>query len=302
MNILLLGAGGQLGRALSTTLPALGTLTVLDRPQADFDDLDALASQVRRHRPDLLVNAAAYTAVDQAEREPAAAQRVNAEAVAVLAAEARHTGALLLHYSTDYVFDGAKPAPYVETDAAHPINVYGRSKLAGDCAVRDSGCRALVLRLSWVYSTAPGARHFVGTVLALARTHDRLRMVADQVGAPTSAERIAQVSAQAAAACLAGRLAPGLYHLAAGGEVDRHALARHIVERARRHGAALRLAPDAIEPAATGDEPGRAPRPLNSRLDCTALSRGLGITLPDWRADLDAAVDRLAAPDAQGPR
>jgi len=311
MNILLLGAGGQLGRALAAALPALGTLTALDRSQANLADLDALPGVVRRHRPDLLVNAAAYTAVDRAEREPQAAQRVNAEAVAVLAAEARRAGALLLHYSTDYVFDGAKPAPYVESDAAHPLNAYGRSKLAGERAVLDSGCRALVLRLSWVYSADPQARNFVNAVLAQACTRDTLDMVADQVGAPTSAARIAAVSAQAAQACLAGRLAPGLYHLSAAGSVDRHTLARHIVARALRNGWPLRLRPEGIAavptPAASAAGEDRlppvpashAPRPLNSRLDGTALSRALGLALPDWREDLDAMLDARRPPQAQ---
>lgn len=291
MKILLLGATGQLGRSLAPVLGSQGELTALDRGKADLSDLEGLRRVVLAHAPDVIVNAAAHTAVDQAEREPAAAMRINAEAVAVLAQLARERGALLVHYSTDYVFDGAKTGAYIESDAAHPLNVYGRSKLAGEQAVLDSGCQGVVLRTSWVYA-AHGA-NFVRSVLALAASHDTLRMVADQVGAPTATSRIASVSAQVIAASLAGRLPSGLYHLAATGAVDRHTLACHIVERALRNGLPLRLRPEHIQPIDTPEDPARARRPLNSRLDSSALARALDIELPDWRVDLDATVDAL---------
>jgi len=333
MKLLLLGASGQLGRSLAApggaaggrdgasatagqpgggdpdrngrdrenedrtgrevgNLRHLGKVVALDRAQADFTRPGVLREAVRAHAPDVIVNAAAYTAVDLAEREPATAMRVNAESVAELAEAARERGALLVHYSTDYVFDGTKTTAYVEDDDARPLNVYGRTKLAGERAVLDSGCQALVLRTSWVY--AAHGENFVKTVLTLAATHDTLRMVSDQIGAPTAATRIAMVTAQAIAACRADRLASGLYHLAPSGAVDRHALARRIVEQAGALGAALRLRPDGIQAIATPDDPSRAARPHNSRLDSTRLARALDITLPDWRVDLDAVVGQLA--------
>ncbi|WP_144631487.1 dTDP-4-dehydrorhamnose reductase [Bordetella genomosp. 13] len=293
MKLLLLGAAGQLGRALAAPLGSLGDVTALDRAQADLDHAGALRDVVRAHAPDVIVNAAAYTAVDRAEHEPAIAQRINADAVGVLADLARERAALLVHYSTDYVFDGSKAGAYLEDDVARPLNAYGRSKLAGEQAVHASGCRALVLRTSWVY--AAHGENFVRTVLALAARQDTLRMVSDQVGAPTSASRVADVTAQAIAAHQAGRLASGLYHLTAAGKVDRHALACRIVARAGAR-TPLRLAPERIAPVATPEDPSRARRPRNSVLDSTALSRALAVELPDWRVDLDAVVDALTQP------
>lgn len=291
MKLLLLGATGQLGQALAAPLRGLGALTALGRGQADLAQPQALRDIVRAHAPDVIVNAAAYTAVDQAEHEPALAHRINAEAVAVLADLARERDTLLVHYSTDYVFDGHKPGAYVESDAAHPLNVYGRTKLAGEQAVRDSGCRALVLRTGWVYGIH--GENFVRTVLKLAATQDALRMVSDQVGAPTSTDWLAAISVQAIAANLAGRLASSLYHVAPAGAVDRHGLACRIVAHARIHDAALRLRLENIEAITTPDDGTRARRPHNSRLDSGAFSRALGIVLPDWRVDLDAAVRLL---------
>ncbi|SAI67182.1 dTDP-4-dehydrorhamnose reductase [Bordetella ansorpii] len=291
MKLLLLGAAGQMGQALLPALRRLGDLTALGRAQADLTQIQALRDVVDAIAPDVIVNAAAYTAVDRAEHQQALARQINAEAVAVLADIARERDALLVHYSSDYVFDGRKAGAYVESDAAHPLNVYGQTKLAGDNAVRESGCRALVLRTSWVYATH--GENFVRTVLKLAATQNTLRMVSDQVGAPVSADRLAAVSVQAIVAHQAGLLASGLYHLAPTGAVDRHGLACHIVERARAHDPALGLRLENIEAIPTPDDPALARRPRNSRLDSSALSRALGIALPDWREDLDAAIQTL---------
>jgi len=292
MKILLLGATGQIGNALCRTLLPLGSITAPTRAQADLADLDGLRTLLQAQAPDLIVNAAAWTAVDLAQHDPAPARRANAEAVAVLAAHARQSGALLVHYSTDYVFDGAKPAPYLETDAANPLNEYGRSKLAGEQAIEASGCRALVLRTSWIY--AAHGRNFVKTVLQLARQRDELRVVADQVGAPTSAELVADVTALALAAHRRQGLPEGLYHLSAAGSASWHELACRSVRRARQQGMALRLRPEHIHAIGTDDYPLPAPRPRNSRLDTRRLASALGLDLPDWTVHLDRTIDCLA--------
>ena len=292
MKILLLGATGQIGNALRRTLLPLGSVTAPSRAQADLANLDGLRALLQAQAPDLIVNAAACTAVDQAENDPAPARRVNAEAVAVLAAHARQSGALLVHYSTDYVFDGTKQTPYLETDAPHPLNEYGRSKLAGEQAIAASGCRALVLRTSWVY--AAHGRNFVKTVLQLAQQRDELRVVADQFGAPTSAELVADVTALALAAHRRQQLPDGVYHLCAAGTASWHELACHSVRRARRQGMALRLRPEHIHAIGTDDYPLPAPRPRNSRLDTQRLAGVLGLELPDWTLHLDRAIDCLA--------
>jgi len=292
MKILLLGATGQVGNALRRTLLPLGTVATPSRADADLADLDGLRALLRAQAPTLIVNAAAHTAVDQAQADPAPAFRVNAEAVAVLAAHARQSGALLVHYSTDYVFDGAKPSPYREADAPAPLNAYGQSKLAGEQAIQASGCQALILRTSWIY--AAHGRNFVKTVLGLARQRDALRVVADQVGAPTSAELVADVTALAVAAHRRHGLPGGLYHLSAAGQASWHDLACRTVERARRLGMPLRLRPERIRAIATEDYPLPAPRPRNSRLDTSLLSDALGLALPDWTVHLDRTLDCLA--------
>ncbi|MCD0504124.1 dTDP-4-dehydrorhamnose reductase [Bordetella petrii] len=292
MKILLLGATGQIGNALQRTLLPLGRVDAPTRARLDLADLDALRALLREQAPDLIVNAAAHTAVDAAQQDPAPAFRINADAVAVLAEQARHSGALLLHYSTDYVFDGAKPTPYTERDTPAPLNVYGQSKLAGEQAILASGCRALVLRTSWIY--AAHGQNFVKTVLRLATQRDELRVVADQSGAPTSAALVADVTALALAAYRQQRLAEGLYHLSAAGRTSWHGLARHAVERARQQGVRLRLQPERILPVATQDYPLPAPRPRNSQLDTRLLSGALGLELPDWTVHLDRTIALLA--------
>ena len=291
MNILLLGADGQVGQALRQTLPMLGPVHACTRADVDLSDAPALRRWLAAQEADLIVNAAAWTAVDLAETREREAHAVNADAVAILAEHARRRGARLLHYSTDYVFDGAQTRPYREDDTPAPSSVYGRTKLAGEAAIRASGCDALVLRVSWVVSAT--GHNFVKTVLRLATEHDSLRIVDDQHGAPTSAALIAETTVRALRARAEGRLPGSLYHLSAAGETSWCGLARHVIERAHALGANLRTRPDAVAAIATQDYPLPARRPANSRLDSSALAHALGVRLPPWRVGVDAIVDQL---------
>ena len=284
MRILLTGCTGQLGRELKRSLACLGELVACDRRQPDLADPDDLRAAVRALAPTVIVNAAAYTAVDQAEAEPAAADAINAVAPAILAEEAKRLGALLIHYSTDYVFDGAKPAPYTEDDIPAPLSAYGRSKRAGELAIAASGARHLIFRSSWVYGLH-GA-NFMKTMLRLGGERDELRVVADQTGAPTWTRHLAD----ATALILARRDTPdGLYHLAAAGETSWHAYAEAIFVEAQRAGLLERI--PVVRRITSADYPLPAKRPANSRLDCSRFSRDFGLALPDWRTGL---IDCLA--------
>ena len=281
MRILLIGPGGQVGSALVRTLAPLGEIRPCNRKDLDLQDSGSIRSKVRSEKPDVVVNAAAYTAVDRAERERESAFKVNAEAVGVLAREAKAAGALLVHFSTDFVFDGEKSAPYVETDVPHPLNVYGQSKLAGERAIESCGCRHLIFRTSWVY--APKGRNFMHAILAAAGTQPELRVVDDQHGAPTSNLDIAAAVARILALPdLADRC--GLYHLTAAGETSWHGFAKAILE-SRGIRTPLVAIPSAEYPTA-------ARRPKNSRLSNAKLTADFGIALPDWHEGL-AAVLRL---------
>jgi dTDP-4-dehydrorhamnose reductase len=271
LRILLTGAGGQVGWELKGTLAALGEVKAFDRAQLDLADTPRLVAAVRATQPDAIVNAAAYTAVDKAESECDAAFAVNATAPRVLAEEARRAGALLIHYSTDYVFDGEKSAPYVEEDKTNPISVYGESKLAGERAVAAVDGRHLILRTSWVYG--PRGRNFYLTMLRLARERPELRVVDDQVGAPTSSLAIARATVQ-----LLQRHAQGLYHMTAAGETSWCGFARAILARA---GVAT-----PVIAIGTKDYPTPARRPRNSRLDCSKLRREHGVALAPWEEEL----------------
>jgi dTDP-4-dehydrorhamnose reductase len=271
LRILLTGANGQVGWELRRTLAPLGEVKAFDRFGLDLADAPKLVAAVRALQPAVIVNAAAYTAVDKAESERELAFAVNATAPRVLAEEAKRSGALLVHYSTDYVFDGAKPAPYVEADAPDPINVYGESKLAGEQAIARSGCRHLVLRTSWVYG--PRGRNFYLTMRRLARERAELRVVDDQVGAPTSSLAIARATAR-----LLQAGAQGLYHLTAAGETTWCGFARALLARA---GIATPVV--AIR---TEDYPTPARRPRNSRLDCSRLLAEWGVALAPWEEQL----------------
>lgn len=291
MKILLLGKNGQVGWELQRSLSVLGEVVALDRSGADglCGDLanpQGLAQTVRRVQPQIIVNAAAYTAVDQAESEPELARRVNAEAPGVLAQEAARLGAWLVHYSSDYVFDGSGQQPWCETDAPAPLSVYGRTKLEGEQLIAASGCRHLIFRASWVYGARGG--NFAKTMLRLAQERDSLSVVDDQFGAPTGADLLADVTAQAIRHVLPPTghnffTQPGIYHLAAGGETSWHGYARFVLDAARQAGVALKAGPDEVSPIPTTGYPTPAQRPLNSRLDTRKLQVAFGLSLPPWQ-------------------
>lgn len=284
MKILLTGCGGQLGRELKRSLACLGELVACDRQQLDLAKPDALRDAVRAIAPTAIVNAAAYTAVDKAEAEPAAADLINAVAPGILAEEARRLGARLIHYSTDYVFDGSKPAPYTEDDTPKPLAAYGRSKHVGELAIAGSGCRHLIFRTSWVYGLH-GA-NFMKTMLRLGRERGELRVVGDQIGTPTWSRHLAD----ATALVLARSDAPsGLYHLAAAGTTNWHEYAEAIFAEARRIGLMKNV--PVVHRIASADYPLPTPRPANSRLNCSRFQRDFGLALPDWRTGL---IDCLA--------
>ena len=289
MKILLFGKNGQVGWELQRALAPLGELHALGREAADFAAPESLAETVRALRPDVVVSAAAHTAVDRAEAEPALARRINAEAPAVLAREAAACDALLVHYSTDYVFDGSGALPRGEDAPTGPLNVYGQTKLEAEQAIRASGVRHLVLRTSWVYGTRGG--NFARTMLRLAQERDRLAVIDDQVGAPTGAELIADVSAHAIRAVVAGSAPGGTYHLAAAGETSWHGYACRVVEAARAAGVPVKVAREAIAAVPSSEFATAAERPKNSRLDTDKLRKAFGLVLPPWQA----GVDRLLA-------
>ncbi len=284
MKILLLGANGQVGWELQRALAPLGEV-VVPATRADFAQPDSLAALVRQVRPDVIANAAAYTAVDKAESDAATAHAVNAAAPAVLAREAAALGAWLLHYSTDYVFDGSGSAPRREDAPTGPLNVYGRSKLEGEHAIRASGCRHLMLRTSWVYGTRGG--NFAKTMLKLAAERDALAVIDDQHGAPTGADLLADVTAHALRRAMAEPALAGTYHCVAAGETTWHGYACTVIERARAAGRPIKVAPDAVRAVPTSGYPTPAARPLNSRLDCTKLRQAFGLHLPPWQAGVE---------------
>lgn len=293
MKILLFGKNGQVGHELQRTLLPLGDVRAFGREDANLEDLNELTQLLQRENPDIIVNAAAYTAVDKAESNQDAAYAINANAVAEMARYSKKANALLVHYSTDYVFDGGKNSPYEVNDPPNPQSVYGASKLAGETAIADSGCKALVLRTSWVFSSHGG--NFIKTILRLAKERDTLNIVADQHGAPTSAELIADVTALAIAGHEQGILASGLYHLTASGHTTWHGLATHVVERARRNGLVLKTNPADIKPIPTEQYPVPAARPKNSRLNTITLTSPLKLQLPDWAVHVDRTVDQLTS-------
>jgi dTDP-4-dehydrorhamnose reductase len=294
MKILLFGKGGQVGWELQRALAPLGELTALDFDTAgdlsgDFSQPEAVAATVRRVAPDLIVNAAAHTAVDKAESEADLARLINASTPGRIAQEAKALGAHLIHYSTDYVFDGSGDAPRDETAATGPLSVYGRTKLEGEQLIAASGATHLILRTSWVYAARGG--NFAKTMLKLAKERERLTVIADQFGAPTGAELLADVSAHAARMLRARPELSGLYHCVAAGETSWYGYATHVIERARAAGHAIKVAPDAILPIPTTDYPTPATRPLNSRLDTRRLREVFGLVLPPWQQ----GVDRMLA-------
>ncbi|MEI7430776.1 MAG: dTDP-4-dehydrorhamnose reductase [Betaproteobacteria bacterium] len=295
MKILLFGKGGQVGWELQRSLAPLGQLISLDHDSADglcgdFTDLAGLAETVQRVQPDVIVNAAAYTAVDKAESEHELARTINALAPGVLADEAQKIGAWLMHYSTDYVFDGSGNKPWRETDDTGPLSVYGKTKLEGEQAV--ARCeRYLIFRTSWVYA-ARGA-NFAKTMLRLASERDQLNVIDDQIGAPTGAELLADVTAHALRSAQAQPELAGLYHLVAGGETSWYGFARFVIETARQMGQSIKVSPDAIMPIPSSAYPLPAPRPNNSRLDTRKLQVAFDLTLPEWESGVERMLQEL---------
>jgi len=298
VRLLVLGKTGQVGHELQRALTGVGEVVAHGRDEANFEDAAQLRRSVVDAAPDIIINASAYTAVDKAESELERADRTNHRAVGELAELAAQRGAWVIHYSTDYVFDGRKTSPYVETDTTNPISVYGRTKLAGEQAILAVGGNALIFRTSWVHSEQ--SQNFVRTMLRLAAERDSLRVVDDQIGAPTSAALIADVTAATVRTIGAGT-APdaGIYHLTAGGETSWYGLARFVIEAALARGAVLRVTPDKIAAIATSEYPTPAARPANSRLDTSKLRSALNLSLPDWRDGAQHTVDALLA---QAPR
>jgi dTDP-4-dehydrorhamnose reductase len=293
--ILLLGRNGQVGWELQRSLAPLGTVVALDRHSrdhcGDLSDLEGLAATVRALRPQVIVNAAAHTAVDKAESEPELAHLLNAQAPQALALAAQAAGAWLVHYSTDYVFDGSGTQPWREEDATGPLNTYGRSKLAGEQAVRQACERHLILRTSWVYAARGG--NFAKTMLRLARERDRLTVIDDQFGAPTGAELIADVSAHAIRQLLQTGQGQGTYHLAASDCTTWHGYARHVIDTVRRLQPELSLQVQSIEPVPTSAFPTPAQRPSNSRLDTARLQAQFGLTLPPWQQGVERMLSEV---------
>ena len=294
MKILLLGCNGQVGWELQRSLGPLGEVIACDfdsqgDSRADFSAPESLAGLVHRVRPGLIVNAAAHTAVDKAESEPDVAHALNAAAPGVLAREAKALDVPMLHYSTDYVFAGSGSDPRSEESATGPLSVYGRTKLEGELQIRASGCTHLILRTSWVYAARGG--NFARTMLRLAAERDTLNVIDDQIGAPTGADLLADVTAHAARSLLHNPSLSGTYHCVAAGETSWFAYAHLVIEWARSHGHAIKLQPGGLRPIPTSAYPTPASRPLNSRLNTAKLQQTFGLALPRW----EAGVERMLA-------
>lgn len=298
MKILLFGRGGQVGWELQRSLSVLGELVALDHDPAgnpdqlcgDFNNLTGLAETVRRVKPDVIVNAAAHTAVDKAEAEPALARTLNALAPGVLATEANKLGAWLVHYSTDYVFDGSGNQPWRETDSTGPLSVYGQTKLEGEQAAATCP-KHLIFRTSWVYAARGG--NFVKTMLRLAGEREALTVINDQIGAPTSAELLADVTAHALVAAMKQPALAGLYHCVAAGETSWHGYASYVLAEAQALGWPLKAGPAQVVPTATASYPTPAQRPLNSRLDTTRLQTAFGLVLPHWQVQVKRMLQEI---------
>ncbi len=285
MKILLFGKGGQVGWELQRSLAPLGEIVALDHDSSEhcgnFFDLAGLVDTVRDVKPDLVVNAAAHTAVDKAQSEPELARSLNALAPGVLAQEAARLGAWLVHYSTDYVFDGSGSRAWTETDAPAPLSVYGQTKLEGEQLVQAAGARHLIFRTSWVYAARGG--NFAKTMLRLAQERERLTVIDDQIGAPTGAELLADVTAHAIRQVLRQPDDGGIYHLVAGGETSWHGYASHVLSQARRLQPTLAIKATEVLPVPSSAFPTPARRPHNSRLDTRKLQATFGLSLPPWQ-------------------
>ena len=295
MNILLLGKGGQVGWELQRSLAVLGPVTALDFDSqdhcADFSQPEAIRDTVRALRPNIIVNAAAHTAVDKAESEPEFARLLNATTPGVLAEEAARLGAWLVHYSTDYVFDGSGSRPWVETDTPAPLSVYGATKLEGEQRIQQSGCQHLILRTSWVYAARGG--NFAKTMLRLGQERERLTVIDDQWGAPTGADLLADVTAHAIRHLQHRPQDGGLYHCVAAGETTWHSYAKFVLEHASKAQQAIKIIAKEVAPVPTSAFPTPATRPHNSRLNTSKLQTTFGLTLPHWQAGVERMLTEI---------
>ncbi len=295
MKVLLFGKGGQVGWELQRALAPLGEVVALDfdstEMHGDFSRPADLAATVRAVQPDVIVNAAAHTAVDKAESEPAFAAALNAEGPRVLAQEANTLGAWLVHYSTDYVFDGSGSAPRDENAPTGPLSVYGRTKLDGEQHIRASGCQHLIFRTSWVYAARGG--NFARTMLKLAAERESLNVIDDQVGAPTGADLLADITAHAIRAAKSNDTLLGTYHAVASGHTNWHGYAQFVIEWARANGLPVKVAADAVKPIPTSAYPTPAKRPLNSRLSTAKLQSAFGLCLPPWQQGVERMLKEV---------
>ncbi|MFT4060240.1 MAG: dTDP-4-dehydrorhamnose reductase [Legionella sp.] len=291
MKLLLIGKDGQVGRELSRSLILLGQVIAVGRAELDLADANAVHTLLKHVQPDVIINAAAYTAVDKAETNPEDAYKVNHEAVAQLGDYAHQHNSILIHYSTDYVFNGTKQDAYVEHDATNPLNIYGASKLAGEQAILKSGCRGYIFRTSWVY--ALHGTNFIKTILRLAQHKESLNVIHDQRGAPTSAELISDVTLLAIHAALRDQLAAGIYHLTPSGVTTWYDLASYIVSESTKKGITLKLNPAQINSITSEEYSTPAKRPKNSVLSTTKLTSSLGLVLPDWTVHVDRIIHQL---------
>ena len=295
MKILLFGKNGQVGWELQRSLSSVGELVALDTddqmPCGDFTRLEDIIQTIHSVSPDIIVNAAAYTAVDKAESESALAHTINTQAPKILAQESLKIGAWLVHYSTDYVFDGNGTKPWKETDPTAPINIYGSTKLEGEKAVINSGCKHLIFRTSWVYSAR--GKNFIKTIIHLAQSRDYLSVIDDQIGAPTGAELLADVTTHSIYTALKQPHVSGLYHLAAKGETSWYGYANFVLDKARQSGIKLQVQAENIQPVTTDAFPQTARRPRNSRLNTRKIEHTFDLTLPLWQTGVTRMLTEI---------
>jgi len=295
LTILLFGCNGQVGSELQQSLQPLGKVVALDVTSSeycgDFTNPEAIAETIRMVKPDVIVNAAAYTAVDKAESEPELAFLINAQTPGILAEEADKIGAWLIHYSTDYVFDGSGVQPWKETDMPNPLSVYGASKLQGECNIAAKCSKHVILRTSWVFA-AQGA-NFAKTMLRLSQERDALSVVDDQIGAPTGARLLAELTANIIPKVMHDDSLAGLYHAVAAGETSWYDYARFVIDCARKRGVAIKVRDENIRPVASNQFPTPAKRPANSRLDTNKLREAFGLQLPYWQIGVEEMLEGI---------